>query len=117
MLNRRKMSRSVQKIISWGKSYNGCIGRHNKTQGDYDAEKARKEGKPIRKQHRRASLQTLEDYINYVENLTNVDHGLVSDRYSRADHKELMNWIEEHGDCAASLIEFARKLYNKNRSK
>ena len=48
------MSRSVQKTISWGKSYNGCIGRHNKTQGDYDAEKARKEGKPINKQHHRA---------------------------------------------------------------
>lgn len=46
------MSRSVQKTISWGKSYNGCIGRHNKTQGDYDAEKARKEGKPINKHHR-----------------------------------------------------------------
>lgn len=111
------MSRSFKKTLSFGKSDNGGMTRCKKTYGDFLAEKARKEDKPIIKQHSRSTLQTLEDYINYVEKLTNVDHGLVTDRYSRADHKELMKWIEDHSDCAASLIEFARKLYNRNRSK
>ena len=111
------MSRSFKKTLSFGKADNGGMTRCKKTYGDFAAEKARKEGKPIIKQHSRSTFQTLEDYINYVEKLTNAEKGLVSDRYSRADHKELMNWILEHGDCAASLIEFARKLYNKDRSK
>ena len=110
---KRKMSRSVQKTISWGKSYNGCIGRHNKTRGDYDAEKAHKEGKPVRKQHHRALLQTLEDYIQYVKNLAKIEPS----RYSNFYHKKLTEWVEKHGDSDASLVEFAKKLYNKNRSK
>ncbi|MGN0728088.1 hypothetical protein [Treponema sp.] len=110
------MSRSYQKTIAWGKSNNGGCTRHNKTWGDYTAEKAKKEGVPVIRQHHRHNLQTLEDYIKYVENDCNTHTG-TDDMYDRRNLEELRKWINENGDCAASLIEFARNLYNKHRTK
>ena len=52
---------------------------------EYRLEKARKEGKPISKQHHRALLQTLEDYIKYVKNLAKIEPS----RYLSFYHKKL----------------------------
>lgn len=110
------MSRSIKKTIAWGKSNNGGNTRHTKTRGDYSAEKARKENMPIRPQHVRAAMQTLQDYIDYVSNDCNTKSRFC-DKFDRKNFQDLMSWISENGDSAASMIEFARKLYNRDKSK
>lgn len=109
------MSRSIRKVISWGKSNNGANNR-TKTWGDYAAKKARKEGKPIKKQHRRYDMQTLQDYIEYVKRDCDINSPY-NDRFDRANYELLKDWLAEQGDNEESRNEFAKKIYNKDKAK
>lgn len=109
------MGKSYKKVIAFGKSCHGRRGR-NKTWGDWAAEKARKEGKPVPKQHFRHRLQTLEDYKEYVLSHMYVEtpYNDMFDRRRFGEYLEFLNGREETQELAD---EFALKLYNKDRSK
>jgi hypothetical protein len=110
------MSRSYKKTISFGKSDNGGMTRCKKTYGDFAAEKARKEGKPIHKQHHRHSLQTLEDYIEEVRNHFHL-YTPLSDVYNRRRYKEYLRFLDGRKESEELIIEYATKLFRKDKSK
>ena len=105
------MSRSYQKTIAFGKSKRGAQMR-NKTRDDYAAEKALDEDMPIHKQHFRYELQTLQDFINYVENSCNINDGC-NDMYDRRNYELLKQALAE----GRSRESFAKSLYKKYRAK
>jgi len=118
------MSDSVKKTIAYGKSTNGGQSRCKKTRGDYAAKKARKEGKPIRKQHWRNDKQTLQDYEKYVNNNFNVTWDSTNNRWSGGDMFDRRNAAElskllKNKTMSEENIKklFALKLYNKAKSK
>ena len=105
------MARSFQKTIAFGKSKRGAQSR-NKTWNDYDAQKAIKEGTPIYRQHGRFNLQTLQDFIDYVNDDCAVN-SIFNDMYDRRNYRQLQNALKE----GFTREDFAKKLFNKYRSK
>lgn len=110
------MGKSWKKTISFGKSDNGVSSRCKKTWGDYQAEKARRDGKPIRRQHRRHTYQTLEDYISYVKNHFKMNSSF-NDMYDRKRFEDYQKFLDGREETNELIEEFALKLYNKDRSK
>lgn len=114
------MSRSVKKVVAWGKSTRGHAARHNnKTWGDYQAAKARKEGKPIKRQHFRGKLQTLRDFEKYVQEGCGVNQD-TCDKYDRDAQKGYLDYAAQHAaSMPMELINknYAKVLYNKQHSK
>ena len=110
------MSRSFKKTISFGKSDNGGGNRCKKTWGDYAAEKARKDGMPIKKQHHRHDYQTLQDYIEYVKNHFNIDT-YYNDAYDRHRFNLYNEFLAGRQETQELIVEFATMLFNKDRSK
>lgn len=84
----------------------------NKTRDDYAAEKAVDEGTPVKKQHFRFDLQTLEDFVDYVSNDCNVNSGH-DDMYDRRNYELLQQALAE----GRSREGFARSLFKKYRAK
>lgn len=110
------MSRSIKKVISFGKSTRGGVGRHNKTWGDWAAKKALKEGRPIRRQHHRHWLQTLDDYIDYVLNHFYIETP-INDMFDRRRWEQYQKFLDGRSETQDLISEFARKLWQKDRSK
>ena len=114
------MSRSYKKTIAYGKS-TSTASRPKKTWGDFAADKARKEGKPIRKQHWRHDLQTSQDYLTYVqEHFRHADIPYGShDMFDRKNWEDYQLFIKEHGGVETTEIQvlFSLMLYNKAKSK
>ena len=110
------MGKSWKKTIAFGKSDNGCSNRCRKTWGDWAAKKALKDGKPIRKQHHRHVLQTYEDYCVYVKNHMNVNMPC-NDMYDRSRFESYKKFLNGREETQELIEEFAKRLYNKDKSK
>jgi hypothetical protein len=110
------MSRSYKKTISFGKSDNGGMTRCKKTYGDFMAEKARKEGKPIHRQHHRRKLQTLNDYIEYVAHHFRMGTPL-NDMYDRRRYRDYMHFLDGRKETEDLILEYAIKLFRKDKAK
>lgn len=110
------MGKSFKKVIAFGKSTRGGQARHNKTWGDWLAEKARKENKPIIRQHHRHFLQTYEDYVDYVLNHMFIETPY-NDMYDRRRYENYKKFLNGREETQSLIEEFAKMLFNKDRSK
>ena len=112
------MSRSYQRHkISFGRAAAGCSQRSKKTNTDWANEKARREGKPISKQHHRYNLQTLEDYIKWVSSGFHVHNDPSHPSYCSQEVKKYNSWLSGRQETPELIKEYAIKLYNTDRSK
>ena len=109
------MSRSFKKVIAFGKSTRGRQSRC-KTYGDYAAKKARKENRPIIRQHYRHCLQTLDDYVDYVLNHFYIET-IFNDMFDRRRWSQYQRFLDNREETQDLVLEFATILWKKDRSK
>ena len=111
------MSRTVKKTIAFGRSTKGGSNRTKKTWTDFANEKAQKAGKPIHKQHHRHNLQTLEDYIAWVESGFHIYNDSSHPSYCSQELKKYEGWLNGRKETPALIREYAKILFNKDKSK
>ena len=115
------MSRSYQRHkIAWGRATEGGASRCKTSYYDDVIDQNRKKyGKIlVRKRHWRSELQTLEDYITWLKYLTgeyqnSYCKSLLCDR-TLSMFKDFLNNREPTEEL---YREYAKKLYNRDRSK
>lgn len=104
------MSRSYQRTISWGKSKAGVTSRKG-----YREPLRKDNGKPCRKNHYRAFLQTYEDYIEYVRRHFYSDTKW-TDMFDRRRWSEYQKWLGDREETEDLIREYANILFKKDRS-
>lgn len=97
------MSRSIKGVIAFGKSTRGGASRSKETYGDFQAEKSG------------YKLQTKEDYITYVRGHFNI--GTLDDMYDRRRCEEYIRFLNDRKETEELIVEFAMKLYTRDKSK
>lgn len=112
----KTLSRSYMKQIGFGRSKYGGSSRTKKSRVDYINEKRRKEGLSLFKEHHRTKMQTLEDYIAWVESGFSVycpDNpcccGSALVAYQR--------WLNGKEETDELVKQYAKILWKKDRSK
>ena len=106
------MSRSYKKTIAFGRE-----GRESRKAADLEAKKARKEGKPVQKEHHRYSLQTEQDYIDMAKAFMNVEN---KNRLTFATFHyslKLKEFLKDRELTPELAEEFGKMMYKKERSR
>ena len=106
------MSGSYKKTIAFGRE-----GRESRKAADLEAKKARKEGKPVQKEHHRYDLQTEQDYINMAKSFMNVEN---KDRLCIATFHyslKLKKFLKGRELTPELAEEFGKIMYKKDRSR